>query len=187
MSNEAYIEAWAQMDDATRKTLLENGIEGPEPDISSTWAYQSYSPDSPDTTMKIISEAPTPDQYDEPAPPQSSPEWIFAADAVLKVLQLISKSITPQHRLSAELLLAAIHRTDDHSQAEIARRYNITRSAVNKRLKELRSGMTGCLSMYGMGGRQVDSTRASIRANEIYAEKREIQNSQPKKPSAFEL
>lgn len=97
---------------------------------------------------------------------------IDAAEAILKVLYILSGSSHPGLKLATDCLLAIINRTEERSQAAIARKYNLTRSAVSKRMRELRKGDLGNLSIYLFGGRKEVSEKARARATRVHQERK---------------
>jgi hypothetical protein len=92
-----------------------------------------------------------------------------AAEAVLRVLQVLTGSEHPSLRLSADCLLAMINRSEEKSQAEIARRYGLTRAAISKRMRDMRKGkFLGGLEIYFFGGREEVSKKARERAIRVH-------------------
>jgi len=88
-----------------------------------------------------------------------------AETAVLRVLQILCDSEHQSLAIQAELLLAHINRSDVRSQAEIARKYGLTRAAINKRMRDIRRNrhLSG-LELYFFGGRKEVSDRCRQRA-----------------------
>lgn len=100
-----------------------------------------------------------------------------AATAVLKVLYLLTGSNHPQLRLVTDCLLAMINRTEEKSQAAIARKYGLTRAAVSKRMRDMRKGnFLGNLEIYFFGGREDLSEAARARAIDYHNNKKGNKN-----------
>ncbi len=109
-------------------------------------------------------------EFDEPE--ETGTELsLNAADAVLRVLYILCGAEHPSLRLRADCLLAIINRTENRSQSEIGRKYNLTRSAISKIMRTMRKGdyLAG-LEIFFFGGRKVASERARIRAIRIHKE-----------------
>jgi len=109
--------------------------------------------------------------FDEKVESEAPIEYhTLAAEAVLRVLQVLTGSEHPSLRLSADCLLALINRSEEKSQAEIARRYGLTRAAISKRMRDMRRGrfLQG-LEIYFFGGREDVSQKARERAIRVHA------------------
>lgn len=112
--------------------------------------------------------------FDDP-PQAGEAAEIAAADAVLRVLQVLCNARHPGLKLSADCLLALVNRSDEKSQAAIGRKHGLSRAAISKRLRDMRKGrFLGDLEMFFFGGRREDSERARIRATRVHRERKEL-------------
>lgn len=122
-------------------------------------------------------------EFDEPEPEEKSDAKFSAAEAVLRVLYVLAGAKHPSLRLRADCLLAIINRTENRSQAEIARKYGLTRAAISKTMRDMRKGdyLAG-LEIFFFGGRKDTSEAARTRAIRVHQETK--QQNQSWKPSS---
>lgn len=121
--------------------------------------------------------APQADKYFDDPCEVSSDCRQEAAQAVLRVLYALTGSRHPDLRLATDCLLALINRTEEKSQAAIARKYGLTRAAISKRMRDMRKGeFLGGLEIYFFGGREEDSKAARTRATRVHNNHKEQQN-----------
>lgn len=95
------------------------------------------------------------------------------SQTVLRVLYTLTGSRHPDLRLATDCLLAIINYTEEKSGAAIARKYKLTRAAVNKRMQEMRKGrFLNGLEVYFFGGKPEDSERARERATRVHKQQK---------------
>lgn len=166
------MESW---ENASPEFLADCKRLGIEPDIGrqQTGAI-NHDNDDHDPFATIAS--PQPDRYfdDPPEPEPPSQSRINAAEAVLRVLFVLTGDNNPALRRRADCLLAIINRTEERSQAEIARKYGLTRAAISKEMRDMRKGnyLSG-LEIFYFGGRKDVSDAARKRALRVHKETKE--------------
>jgi hypothetical protein len=91
-------------------------------------------------------------------------------------------------RMQADCLMAINNRSDESSQADIARKYNLTRAAISKRLRDMRRGQfLANLRNFFFGGKPDASQAAKVRALRVHKEQQPHKTKCNQKPSPFEL
>jgi hypothetical protein len=165
-----YMDAWENADPEWRKQVAEMGLA---PDLGKQGGPVIRDDEDHDPFATIA--APQPDRYfdDEPEP-EETPISRNPADAVLRVLYVLTGSKHPSLRLRAECLLAIINRTEETSQAAIARKHGLTRAAISKTMRDMRKGeyLAG-LEIFFFGGRQDVSEQARTRAIRVHQQQKE--------------
>ncbi len=118
-------------------------------------------------------------------------ETISRADlqeSVLRILYILCAARHPKLRMTADCLIAIINKSNYSCQAAIARKYNVSRAAISKRMRSMRQGeFLGDLEMYYFGGRPEVSAAARIRANRVHKEQNIHKIKCKLKPSPFQL
>ena len=164
-SEREYMDAWENGDPEFLKSAAKMGIG---PDLGKQSGPINHDP-SPDVFATIA--APQSDrEFDEPEPFENNPHH-SAAESVLRVLYVLCGANHPSLRLRADCLLAIINRTENRSQAEIARKYGLTRAAISKTMRDMRKGnhLAG-LEIFFFGGRRDVSEKAKARATRVHQE-----------------
>jgi hypothetical protein len=167
-----YLAAWENMSPEQRRELEAAGIQGP-------LLYRDGTPQKSEDKYEPLANAA--DQTHGEA------ESSKVADAVLQVLYILTQSRHPRLRMSAEILTAIIGRTEEKSQAAIARKFGLTRAAVNKHFQNMRKspGLAG-LEVFIFGGRPEVSEACRSRALRVHAQKKKTLCKQaPTAPSLF--
>ena len=122
-------------------------------------------------------EAPSSDrEFDEPEEPT---EKMYSASEMaamsLAILQKIAGDQDPELRIRADCILAILNRSDESSQAAIARKYGLERATVSKKMKEIRAqdNLGRKLKIFYFGGREEDSESARQRTTEAHKKRKE--------------
>jgi len=164
-----YLKAWDALTYTERCRLHKNGISGP---LLAKTPRPKMGQEERDPFSTIEDSCPDHRYFDEPAEEETVLQ--IAAEAVLRVLYILTKSRHPQLRLSTDLLLALINRSDEKSQSAIARKYGLTRAAISKRLRDMRRGeyLQG-LEIYFFGGKRDVSQQARTRAIRVHKQRKQ--------------
>jgi hypothetical protein len=181
-----YLQAWEQLTPEQRKEMAAVGITGPLPIERGPVNRSPRDEDEHDPFAHLA--ASTPDRYfDDPAE-STEDSRVLAGEAVLRVLYLLTGSRHPGLRLATDCLLAIINRSDEKSQAAIARKYGLTRAAVSKRLRDMRAGeFLDGLEIYFFGGKQDVAAKARVRAKRVHRKRKTLAEKTPSKPGLFAL
>jgi hypothetical protein len=180
-----YLEAWDTLTEEQRAEMKAAGINGPMLDRQGP---VNHSADDVDPFATIPAPGAMPGEaMDAAEPTDEGDAREMAAQAVLRVLYTLTGSRHPGLRLSTDCLLAIINRTEEKSQAAIARKYGLTRAAVSKRMRDMRKGsFLGGLEIFFFGGREDVSEASRARAIRVHNKRKE--NTQCKqKPSPFAI
>lgn len=124
--------------------------------------------------------APVSDRFFDDPPEECADFRTAQADAVLRVLYLLTNQQHPGLRLAADCLLAIVNRSEEKSLAAIARKHGLTRSAVSKRMRDIRFGRTlaGNVDCFFFGGNPEVSKKARERALRVHARNKD-KNAKP--------
>ena len=183
-----YEREWDSMPAALQAQLARQGIQGP---IRESPTPINYAVKAPDLESILAEKNPyRPDSFTQEEDPSTSnadcrPQ---VADAVLRVLYVLTNSRNPELRLQTDLLLALINRVDAKSQAEIGRKHGLSRAAISKRLRDMRAGefLQGLVGTH-FGGDKSISNHAKTRATRVHRETIRILCKAPSKPSPMAL
>jgi hypothetical protein len=177
-----YLEAFDSLSAEQREEMRKAGITGAMLD---RFGPVNRDPDDvkKDPFARIADPAPWPGH--EPEPESATDSRKTTAEAVLRVLYLLTGSRHPGLRLATDCLLALVNKTEEASQAAIARKHGLTRAAVSKRLRDMRKGtLLGGLEVYFFGGREEASEAARSRAIRVHNQRK---TKCKQKPSPFQL
>lgn len=193
MRDREYLAAWDNLTATERGQMAKHGIFGPLRIDRGPVNYLSCG-EGHDPFAGIAAATPDFDQMlDRPLdgshPPVPPTDRALAAEAVTRVLYILTASRHPRLRVAADCLLAAaLGRSDEKSQAEIGRKYGLTRAAISKRMRQMRSGdLLGGLEIYYFGGRKNIAYQARERAKRVHRERRILCNQLKTKPSPLRL
>lgn len=189
-------DAWENADPEFLKQCKETGIEpdlgmgvkfGGKPD-GHDGSTEDRDPYAPISLLDWYAQE-NRDHRDEEEP--KSKDMVLRRDiqeAVLRVLYTLCNARHPKLRLATDCLLAIINKSDESSQAEIARKHGLSRAAISKRLRDMRScEFLEELEIYYFGGRLEVAEASQTRAKRVHKQIEPYKTKCKAKPSPFEL
>lgn len=109
-------------------------------------------------------------------------------EAILRVLYTLCNARHPKLRLATDCLIAIINKSDETCQAAIGRKHGLTRAAISKRLRDMRSGeYLEELEVYYFGGRPEVAKSSKARAIRVHKELEPHKKKCKMKPSPYQL
>lgn len=179
-----YLTAWENLPEELASQMISAGIDGPiKPDSALPPARridedEEYDPLDHIAAPQISSDEFREDHADPSAVAAAMGQLLFAlTDSAHPLRNLLSTVAAPtlfasprDCEIALDCLALAIAKSDEDSQAAVARKYEVERATINKRVNHLRKNATiKLLQSFAHGGRPEASNAARERATRVHA------------------